>query len=149
MSFVTFIVLCVGLYFIDISNWGIKAFFIALVDIMPVLGSGMIMIPWAIYRALTGSVDIGAQLAILYMVLIVVRFIAEPLLVGKSVGVSPLLTLVAAIIGTIIFGPIGAVLAGVFTVPAKVIWDIYSGKSIYSSSEEKRKRRFNFRRKSK
>lgn len=147
LSLLTFIILCIGLYFIGISNWGIKAFFIALVDIMPVLGSGMVMIPWAIYRAVTGSVDIGAQIAILYVILIVIRFIAEPLLVGKTVGVSPLLTLGATIIGTIIFGPIGAVLAGLLTVPAKVVWDIYSGRSIYSTSEDKDKRRFRFRRK--
>lgn len=132
LAILSFIVLMIGLYLIGISNWAIKAFFIAIVDMIPLLGSGMILIPWAFIRALSGSVDVGAQLAILYVVIVVVRLIGEPLLVGKSVGVPPLLTIGITIVSIMILGPIGAVVSGVLAIPIRVIWELYSGKSPYA-----------------
>lgn len=129
LELLVFIILCIGLAIIDIDLWGLKALLITIVDLIPLLGSGIVMIPWAIIRALSGSVDVGAQIAILYVIVVIVRFIAEPLLVGKTVGVSPLLTLGMALAGTVMFGPIGAVVAGLLTVPVKVFWDLKSGKS--------------------
>ncbi len=124
MSGLTFLILAVGLSLIGINWWGLKAFFIALVDILPVLGSGIIMIPWAIIRALTGSADIGAQLTILYVVLTIIRFIAEPLIVGKSVGLNPLLTLGITLVAMLLLGPLGAILGGILTVFIKVVWTV-------------------------
>ena len=122
MSGVTLVVLAIGLSIIGINWWGLKALFIALIDILPVLGSGIVMIPWAIIRALTGSPDIGAQLAILYVILTIIRFIGEPLIVGKSVGVSPLLTLGITLAAMVLLGPIGAIIGGIVAVFIKVFW---------------------------
>lgn len=132
LSALTFLLLSIGLNLIGIRFWGLKAFIITLIDIFPVLGSGTLMIPWAIIRALTGSTDIGAYIAILYVLIVIIRFIAEPLIIGKNVGVSPLLTLGITIVSIIIFGPIGAILGGLITVPLKVIWEFTSGKSTLS-----------------
>lgn len=135
LSLLTFIVLSIGLNLIGISFWGLKAFFITIVDIFPVLGSGTVMIPWAIIRALSGSTDIGAYIAILYVLIVVIRFIAEPLIIGKNVGVSPFLTLVITIVSIMIFGPVGAIIGGLLTVPLKVIWEFTSGKSAIGGGE--------------
>lgn len=135
LSFLTFIILSMGLNLIGISFWGLKAFIITLVDILPILGSGSVMVPWAIIRALTGSVDIGAYLAILYVLIVIIRFIAEPLIIGKNVGVSPLLTLVITFLAIMVFGPVGAIIGGLITVPLKVIWEFTSGKSAIGVEE--------------
>lgn len=137
LSALTFLLYALGLNIIGISWWGLKAFLIAVVDFLPLIGSGIIMLPWALIRALTGSVEIGGQLALLYIIVTIIRFIAEPIIIGKSVGLHPILTFIITIGATIIFGPVGAIVAGFITVPIKVIWDIYSGKSAYSKLDEK------------
>lgn len=124
MSGVTLVVLAIGLSIIGINWWGLKALAIAIIDVLPVLGSGIVMIPWALLRALTGSPEIGGQLAILYVILTIIKLIGEPMIVGKSVGVSPILTLVITLGAMLILGPIGAIVGGIIAVFVKVFWTI-------------------------
>lgn len=126
LSLLNFVILAIGLKLIGINLWFLKAFAISIIDFLPVLGSGMIMIPWAIIRAITGSLTTGMYLAILYIVLTLVRFVAEPIIIGKNVGLPPLMTILITLVSVLIFGPIGAILAGFFTVIIKVLWDFYN-----------------------
>lgn len=137
LSILNFLILSIGLKLIGINLWTFKAFLISLVDIVPLLGSGAVMIPWAIIKALSGSANIGSYLAILYVITAMVRFIAEPLIIGKNVGVSPLLTLVITLISTMVFGPLGAIFSGLITIVVKVVWELRSGKSTLSVKKHK------------
>lgn len=128
LSFITFLILCIGLKLIRIDFWFIKAFIISIIDFLPFFGIGIIVIPWAIIKALTGSVNTGIQLAILYLALSVIKFVLEPIIIGKNVGLPPLMTILVTLISVLIFGPIGAILAGFFTVIIKVVWDLYRKK---------------------
>lgn len=136
LSALNFVILTIGLKLIGINLWALKAFLLSIVDILPVLGSGAVMIPWAIIKALSGSIDTGAQLAILYVITAIVKFIAEPLIIGKKVGVSPLLTLGITVISTMIFGPLGAIFGGLITVIVKTVWEITSDKSTMGADKE-------------
>lgn len=138
LALLTFVILAVGLSIIGVDNAILKALGVGFVDMIPVFGSGAVMIPWAIFKAISGNLDIAAYLAILYVVIIVVRFIAEPLIVGKSVGISPILTIAISIACVSIFGPAGAIIGGFITVPIKVFWDLASGKSVISSINQKK-----------
>lgn len=86
------------------------AFLIALMDILPVLGVGTALLPWAVFRLLTGNVWGGVGLILLYIVITVVRQIAEPHLVGKSIGLHPLAMLFAFFAGMKLFGFAGIIL---------------------------------------
>ncbi len=129
MSLVGFALLSIGLYLIGIDLWGLKAFLIAVLDFIPVLGSGLILIPWALIRVLNGYTDVGAQLAILYMVLVIVRFILEPILIGKSIRLSPLLVLVVTLLSSFVLGPLGAIAGGLIAIVVKVGWQVFFEKA--------------------
>ena len=73
-------------------------------DILPVLGVGTALLPWAIFRLLGGNTWGGVGLILLYAVITVVRQITEPHLVGKSIGLHPLVTLFAFFAGMKLFG---------------------------------------------
>lgn len=137
LALLTFVILALGLNIIGIDHAILKALGVAIIDMIPVFGSGAVMIPWAIFTAISGNMHIASYLAILYIAIIVIRFIAEPLIVGKSVGISPLLTIAISIICIVIFGPAGAVIGGFITVPIKVFWELASGKSAISSINKK------------
>ena len=105
--FITFSELAIGLSILQIPNAVLIAFCIAVFDILPVLGTGGIMIPWAIICFLLGNWKLGIGLLVLYLVITVVRNIIEPKIVGHQVGLHPVVTLASMLTGLQLFGVIG------------------------------------------
>lgn len=104
---VTFIELCVGLLILRVPNAIFVAFFIALFDIMPVLGTGGIMIPWIAFSFIVNDIHMGVGLLITYGVISLVRQFIEPRIVGKQLGLNPIITLISIYLGFIWFGVTG------------------------------------------
>ncbi len=104
---VTFVELSIGLTILRIENSILVALIIALVDILPVLGTGGIVIPWIIIETIQGNYRLAAGLLIMYVIITVIRNIIEPRIVGQSLGLNPLLTLMSMYVGLINFGFIG------------------------------------------
>ena len=82
----------------------------ALVDILPVLGTGTILIPWSVYLFFAGDIRTAVGLLILYAVISVLRQILEPKIVGAGIGMHPLLALVSMYVGLKAFGFFGMLL---------------------------------------
>ena len=80
---------------------------IAIFDILPVLGTGGIMIPWSIIALLYGNYKIGVGVAVLYIIITIIRNIIEPKLVGQQVGLHPVVTLISMFVGLHFLGFIG------------------------------------------
>ena len=96
---ITFAELSVGLWLLKIDAPFKKAALTALLDILPLIGTGGILIPWAILEFLQGRQFLAAGLGILYAIITVVRTIAEPKIIGDQTGLSPLVTLSAMFVG--------------------------------------------------
>ena len=103
----TFAEISLGLLIIGIDNALFVAFIIAVFDILPVVGSGMVLLPWTIIKFIQGDVGVGIGLGILYLVVIIVRQIAEPRIVGRQVGLPPIATLLCMWVGLKVFGGVG------------------------------------------
>ncbi len=104
---ITFGEIFLGLSIIGIKNAAGIAVAIAIFDILPVVGSGLVLLPWTIFTLISGNLAHGIGLAVLYVVVIVVRQIMEPKIVGDRVGLHPLVTLLSMVLGTYLFGGIG------------------------------------------
>ena len=104
---ITFVEIGLGLSIIGVNNAFGIAILIALFDILPVVGSGIVLLPWTIFTLFSGNLPTGIGLAVLYIVVIVVRQIMEPKIVGDRVGLHPLVTLLSMVLGTYLFGGIG------------------------------------------
>jgi sporulation integral membrane protein YtvI len=89
---------------------------IAVFDILPVAGSGGILIPWSLIALVSGNVGQCVGLLILYAVITVIRQYIEPKIVGDSLGVNPLVTLAGLYFGLKLFG-----FMGMFIVPICVM----------------------------
>lgn len=107
---ITFAEIFAGLSIIGVRYAALIAVLIAIFDILPVVGSGLIIVPWAIISLIIGDIGIGIGLFILWAVICVVRQIIEPKIVGNSVGMHPFLTLFAMLAGNFIYGGIGILL---------------------------------------
>ncbi|MDZ5016645.1 AI-2E family transporter, partial [Clostridium perfringens] len=104
---ITFIELSIGLSILKVESAITIAALIALVDILPVLGTGGVVIPWVIIEAVKGNFGLAIGLAILYVTITVIRNILEPKIVGQQVGLHPLVMLVCMFMGARIFGFLG------------------------------------------
>lgn len=80
---------------------------IAVVDILPVLGTGLVLLPWALVCIIIGNYFLGFGLLVLYIAITVIRNIVEPKLVGNQIGLHPLATLISMFVGLQMFNLLG------------------------------------------
>lgn len=131
LALLTFSLLFFGFAVLKIKYALLLALIFTLVDVLPVLGVGTLLVPWGLFCLITGDFRLGTGLLILFAVVTVVRQLAEPKIIGTHMGIHPLVTLFSMYIGFrffglfgLIFGPLGAVV-------------IKSLLSIISDGEEK------------
>lgn len=111
LMLLTFVELYIGLLLIGADYALLMAALIALVDLLPVFGTGTVMLPWAAICMLTRDFRMAIGLLLLYAVVTLIRRFAEPRIVGKSVGLHPLLSLFSMYAGFRLAG-IGGMWAG-------------------------------------
>ncbi len=107
---VTFLELWMGLLILRIPYALGIAFGIALFDLMPILGTGGILLPWAVIALIMGNFSQALGVAVLYIVITIVRNALEARIVGSHIGLHPLATLVAMILGLRLMDLLGMLL---------------------------------------
>lgn len=103
----TFAELFIGFLILGIDGAFALAFVVAVLDILPVIGTGTVLLPWTVIAFASGNLRMGIGVLILYLVITVVRNIMEPKLVGQQMGLSPVVMLPGMILGLHFFGIIG------------------------------------------
>lgn len=119
---VTFTELAIAFLILDIQNGFLLALIIAIVDALPVFGVGTVLIPWGIVDIISGNYQRGISMLLLYIIVLVVRQLIEPKIIGHQIGVHPLATLFSMYLGLQLFGIIGMVVGPVLMVILKAIF---------------------------
>lgn len=108
ISFLTYIVALIGLWILGVKYALAISLIIVIVDILPILGTGSVIVPWALYQLLVnGDQFIGIGLLVLYLVIIIFRRIVEPKILGDNIGLSSLAVIVSLYVGFKMFGGLG------------------------------------------
>jgi len=97
---------------------------IALLDALPVLGSGMILLPWSIVLFFQQNYISGAILLTIFVLCVILREFLEPKLLGKGIGIRPLYTLISMYLGIRIFGVAGFILGPIGLVIIKSFYEL-------------------------
>jgi sporulation integral membrane protein YtvI len=118
---IMFAILLAGFLVIGVKYSYVIAFLVAFFDALPVLGSSMILLPWAAYMLLVGNYFTGVALVVLFLVCSGARRLIEPKILSSSIGANPLLTVMAMYAGLkatglsgLIIGPILYILLRTF-----------------------------------
>lgn len=107
VSLIILAVTFVGILLIKPQYAIVMSLVIWFIDLIPILGSIIILAPWALYYFVSGDVSTGSQLIFLAIVLMVIRSVVEPKVMGTQIGLKPLPTLISMFIGLKLFGLIG------------------------------------------
>ncbi len=120
LTAVIFLIMLVGLSLLGVEYALLLSLLLSAVDILPVVGVGTVLVPWGILSLLLGRSGFGIGLLALFAVSEVARQILEPRLVGKTLGIPPLLSLAALYFGARFFGIFGLVLGPILAVLLKL-----------------------------
>lgn len=101
---ITYTELTVGFFILGVKFAPIIALLVAFVDLLPIFGTGTVLVPWAVADLIVGNTYTGIGLIILYILITLIRNFAEPKIIGSQIGINPLLTLIAMFAGLRLFG---------------------------------------------
>ena len=104
LALVTWGIVTAGFFVIRIGNAPLWAALVALVDAIPILGTGTILVPWGVVCLLQGQTARGIGLLVIYAAAAVTRTVLEPRMVGRHLGLDPLMTLAALYVGYRLWG---------------------------------------------
>lgn len=124
IMFIIIAIMFIGFEVLQVGYSFLLAFGIAVLDLLPVFGTGAVLWPWALADMLTGNYVRAVGLVVIYLICQIVKQILQPKMVGDSIGISPLATLVFmyigyrfyGVIGMIIGIPVGMVLANLYRI---------------------------------
>ncbi len=121
---VTFLIVTAGLLMLRLDYPLLFGALIALIDALPLLGAGTVMIPWSLLMFLRGANSCGIGLLAVYGAAALLRSALEPKLIGKQIGLHPLLTLGAMYTGYQLLGMTGLVLFPIGAILVQQVWQL-------------------------
>jgi len=143
---ITFCELLIGFSLLNIRYALILAIAIAIIDALPILGTGTVLIPWAVVLVVMGDYKFAACIFGMYLFILIVRQLIEPKIVGTQIGIYPLLTLIAMYTGTQFVGVWGLILGPIVLIILKNIFgsiyqsgaikEIFDGKNLTDEKRE-------------
>lgn len=122
LMMITFVELNIGLILLRVDNFMALAAIIAVVDILPVLGTGTVLIPWAVIEMISGNIWTAVGVLAIYLVITVIRNFLEPKIIGNQVGLHPLIALISIFCGYKLLGFVGMFL---FPIIIIILHDLY------------------------
>lgn len=96
---------------------------IGFVDALPILGSGTVIVPWAVISGLNGDIKLGIALIILYVIILIARQLLEPKIVSNKIGIHPIFTLISIYTGFKFIGIIGLLVGPIIFIVLKNIFE--------------------------
>lgn len=121
MVLITGVLVYLGLTFFNVNHALAIASIAVILDLVPFIGISGLFIPWLLYLFFTSHYTLTIELSILFILLILIRNILEPKLVGSSIGIHPLLLIIILFIFMKLFGLIGFLLGPIAAVSIKAL----------------------------
>ncbi len=127
LTAITFIEMFIGFFVLGVDYPFILALIISFVDLLPVFGTGTVLIPWGLFSIISGDNALGFAIIILYILVTVLRNFLEPKIIGNQIGINPLFTLIAMFAGLKFFGFLGLM---IFPVTLIVVIKYYKNEML-------------------
>jgi predicted PurR-regulated permease PerM len=122
---VNFVVITIGMLIAGLKWWSLLvALAVSLLDLLPVIGSGIVFVPWAIIALIFKNPQMAITVGATYIAMVVLRMVLDPIITGKNIGLPPLITLLASVVGLVAFGGAGVIIGPAIAAVANVIFRV-------------------------
>lgn len=121
ISLAIMVALVIGFTLFNIEYALILGTVIGFLDVLPIIGAGTFLIPWSLFNLFAGNISLGLRLGVMYLVVVVIRQIIEPRIVGKKLGLYPLISMASMYIGLKLMGFLGLIIGPVLANICKVV----------------------------
>ncbi len=135
LMFLTFAMLFAGFLVMGIENSFVLALIVAVVDILPILGVGTVLVPWAVIMLINGESFLGIGLLVLFGIIYLVRQYAEPKIVSAQMDVHPLLVLLVMYAGLKLAGILGLIFAPLIAFVIKTVYVSFKNEKTVDNKE--------------
>ena len=140
---IAFFIVLIGLYIFKFIGWNVEypliaALGIGFVDALPILGSGTVMLPWAVISATNGDIRLAIGLIVLYIIIIVTRQLIEPKIVSNHIGIHPIFTLIAMYTGFKTIGVVGMFVGPIILIIIKNIFGNLIDNGVFKTILDRR-----------
>lgn len=113
---VTISICFVGFLMLGVNSAVLLAIIIGIVDALPIFGSGLFLIPWALYNLILGQYTIAIGLIAIYALIVIIRQTIEPRILSNQIGVYTLVTIMGMYIGFRVIGVFGLILGPIVVI---------------------------------
>lgn len=142
LVFISFVICLIGLYIFHFIGLNVQypllmALIIGFVDLLPIFGSGTVMVPWAVISACIGNITLAICILILWIIMSVIRQLIEPKIVSGNIGIHPIFTLIAMYTGFKFIGIIGMIVGPIILIILKNIFATFIDKGVFKSIFER------------
>ncbi len=118
-------VLTTGMLIVGMGWWSVLiALGVSLLDLLPVIGSGVALVPWSVIALIAGNTRMAVGVGATYIAMVVLRMVLDPIITGKSIGLPPLITLLASVAGLLLFGGVGAIVGPAIAAVANIVFRV-------------------------
>ena len=143
LVFISFIISLIGLYILKFMGMNVGfplliAIGIGFVDALPILGSGSVMVPWAIISGINGDLKLGVYIIILWLIMCIVKQFIEPKIVSSKIGIHPIFTLIAMYTGYKLIGVMGMFLGPIVLIILKSVFGTLIDRGVVKTILDKR-----------
>jgi predicted PurR-regulated permease PerM len=122
---VNFAVITIGMLIAGLKWWSLLiALAVSLLDLLPVIGSGIVFVPWAIIALIFKNPHMAITVGATYIAMVVLRMVLDPIITGKNIGLPPFITLLASVGGLVAFGGAGVIIGPAIAAIASVIFRV-------------------------
>lgn len=129
------VALVIGFSLFSIEYAVLAGLVIGLLDVLPVIGAGTFLIPWGLFNIISGNFPLGGKILFMYFIVIVIRQLIEPKIVGKKLGLYPLISMLCMYIGLKTYGFLGLIFGPIIANICKAV--LQMKESRYNALNEK------------
>ncbi len=123
LMLITFTIMLFGFLVLRVKYAVLLAFVVALLDVLPLIGVGTILVPWSVYQMIFGKFSLGVGLMLLFVICELTRQFIEPKILGKNLGIHPILSIMLLYLGYYSLGLLGLLLVPLISVFINILTD--------------------------
>lgn len=136
MLCVNFVIITAGMLAAGMHFWSpLIAVAVAALDLLPVVGSGVVFIPWTVICFIAGNTRMALAVGVTYIAMVVSRMVLDPIITGRGIGVSPVVTLLSSVAGLLVFGGAGLIIGPLIAAVANVLYRVFWAKNAKTATD--------------